>query len=101
MMHLAAALKKEVIVLWEIPPCFWYVSLLRQFRYKMGFKEVQRLSCRPCSKLGMTLVPKATSTACCFKKKKFGRKIKIFIILLGTILAIKCYAIHESCKRNI
>ena len=59
MMHLAAALKKEVIVLWgNTTPVFGMYPYYGNLGIKWHSKEVQGLSCRPCSKLGYDACPK-------------------------------------------
>ena len=59
MMHLAAALGKDIIVLWgNTTPSFGMFPYLGIDRGKWISKEVTGLKCRPCSKLGFNDCPK-------------------------------------------
>jgi ADP-heptose:LPS heptosyltransferase len=55
MMHIAAAFKKEIVVIWgnTIPEFGMY-----PFRTKYTSLEIQGLKCRPCSKIGFHKCPK-------------------------------------------
>ncbi|MEM9823244.1 MAG: glycosyltransferase family 9 protein, partial [Bacteroidota bacterium] len=59
MMHIAAALGKEIIVVWgnTIPDFGMYPYLPVQGPQYHSF-EIKNLSCRPCSKIGFTSCPK-------------------------------------------
>lgn len=58
MMHIAAALKKPMHVIWGIP--FLILACIHTLEIKSYCKnhEVFGLSCRPCSKLGYSSCPK-------------------------------------------
>lgn len=59
MMHLSAALKKSVIVLWgNTTPAFGMYPYYGNQHVIWQSKEVPDLSCRPCSKLGFQECPK-------------------------------------------
>ncbi len=60
MMHIAAALQKEIVVLWgnTIPQFGMYPYYGHNNKEKHINKEVLGLSCRPCSKLGFDHCPK-------------------------------------------
>lgn len=59
MMHLAAALKKQVIVLWgNTSPFFGMYPYYGKLDIAWQSKEVAGLSCRPCSKLGYDSCPR-------------------------------------------
>jgi lipopolysaccharide heptosyltransferase II len=57
LMHIAAALKKEIISVWgNTVPAFGFTPYLPDAKSRMV--EVKNLSCRPCSKLGYLKCPK-------------------------------------------
>lgn len=60
MMHIAAALKKEIIVIWgnTIPSFGMYPFYGKNYPDYATHLEVAGLSCRPCSKLGFENCPK-------------------------------------------
>jgi len=59
MMHIAAALKKETIVLWgNTVPEFGMYPYYGDNPVKTTSFEVKELSCRPCSKIGFNKCPK-------------------------------------------
>jgi len=60
LMHIAAALKKNIISIWgnTIPAFGMYPYLPTNFSGYSKIREVQGLSCRPCSKLGYPKCPK-------------------------------------------
>lgn len=59
MMHLSAALKKSVIVLWgNTTPAFGMYPYYGNQPVGWQSKEVHNLACRPCSKLGFQECPK-------------------------------------------
>ncbi len=65
MMHIAAALKKDIISIWgnTIPefgmyPYFGNTASLQQQRSAHKILEINGLSCRPCSKIGFEKCPK-------------------------------------------
>lgn len=60
MMHIAAALQKEMIVIWgnTVPQFGMYPYYGHKNKAKHINKEVLGLSCRPCSKLGFDHCPK-------------------------------------------
>lgn len=65
MMHIAAALKKDIISIWgnTIPefgmyPYFGNTNSLQAQRASHKILEVNGLSCRPCSKIGFEVCPK-------------------------------------------
>jgi ADP-heptose:LPS heptosyltransferase len=60
LMHISAALKKEIIVLWgnTIPAFGMFPYYGKNYSDKATQLEVKNLSCRPCSKLGYDRCPK-------------------------------------------
>ena len=65
MMHIAAALKKDIISIWgnTVPefgmyPYFGNTNSLQAQRASHKILEVNGLSCRPCSKIGFAVCPK-------------------------------------------
>lgn len=59
LMHIAAALKKDIISLWgSTIPEFGMYPYMPQEESKSKILEVKNLSCRPCSKLGFKKCPK-------------------------------------------
>lgn len=59
MMHISAALGKNIITLWgNTIPAFGMYALRKDSRQKLIDMEVQGLSCRPCSKIGFQKCPK-------------------------------------------
>jgi len=59
MMHIAASLKKETIVLWgNTVPEFGMSPYYGEYNIKTKNFEVTNLSCRPCSKIGFKKCPK-------------------------------------------
>jgi len=59
MMHIAAALKKETIVLWgNTVPEFGMYPYYGKHKVKSSNFEVSGLKCRPCSKIGFDKCPK-------------------------------------------
>lgn len=59
LMHIAAALKKEIISLWgNTIPEFGMYPYMPGFENRSTMLEVKGLSCRPCSKLGYSKCPK-------------------------------------------
>ena len=60
LMHIAAALKKEIISVWgnTIPEFGMYPYFPKGEENKSKILEIKNLSCRPCSKLGFKKCPK-------------------------------------------
>lgn len=60
LMHIAAAMKKEVISVWgnTIPEFGMWAMLPDGLNYKNHIFEVKNLKCRPCSKIGFNRCPK-------------------------------------------
>lgn len=59
MMHIAAAFKKPLVVLWgNTIPAFGMYPYMPQNRDRWYSLEIQGLSCRPCSKIGFDQCPK-------------------------------------------
>lgn len=61
MMHMAAALKKKIVVIWgnTVPQFGMYPLLPNDLKHYYLPFEVNHLSCRPCSKLGFEKCPKS------------------------------------------
>lgn len=60
MMHIAAALQKDMVVLWgnTVPQFGMYPYYGEKSRKKAIYLEAENLNCRPCSKLGYNACPK-------------------------------------------
>lgn len=60
MMHIAAALKKNIISVWgnTIPEFGMYPYFPKGMEYLSTLVEVKKLNCRPCSKIGFKKCPK-------------------------------------------
>lgn len=60
MMHIAAALNKDLITIWgnTVPELGMYPLFPKGLEKKSQIFEVENLSCRPCSKLGFSECPK-------------------------------------------
>ncbi|MEZ4910588.1 MAG: glycosyltransferase family 9 protein [Saprospiraceae bacterium] len=61
MMHIGAALQKEMVVLWgnTVPQFGMYPYYGNKSHKKAQYLEVENLNCRPCSKLGYNACPKS------------------------------------------
>lgn len=60
LMHIASALNKDIISIWgsTIPEFGMYPYQLKKPKNQIKYVQIQNLSCRPCSKIGLSECPK-------------------------------------------